>query len=62
MGIELIEHEVSSLFVLSSILKLRAAAIYVVEENLTDGTALDETELKADSIFAMKSRRELGCG
>lgn len=47
MGIELIEHEVSSLFVLSSILKLRAAAIYVVEENLTDGTTLDETEIKS---------------
>lgn len=46
MGIELIEHEVSTLFVLSSILKLRSAAIYVVEENLTDGTALEEEELQ----------------
>ena len=44
IGIELIEHEVSSLFVVSSILKLRAAAIYVVEENLTDGTILSEEE------------------
>lgn len=45
-GVELIEHETSSLFVVSSILKLKAAAIYVAAENYADGTSLKEEELK----------------
>lgn len=46
LGVELIEHETSSMFVISSILKMHAAAIYVVEENITDGTSLTDLELK----------------
>lgn len=45
IGVELIEHETSSMFVISSILKMHAAAIYVVDENLTDKTSLTEEEL-----------------
>lgn len=46
-GVQLLEHETSALFVLSSILKLRAAALYVAEENFTDGTALSPPEKQA---------------
>lgn len=46
LGVLLLENELSSLFVLSSILKLRAAAIYVVAENLLDGTRLDDAALR----------------
>jgi uridine phosphorylase len=45
LGVVLLEHELSSMFTLSTILKLRAAASYVVEENLADGTKLTESEL-----------------
>ncbi|MEA4912830.1 MAG: hypothetical protein VB092_09515 [Oscillospiraceae bacterium] len=46
LGVLLTENEVSSMFVVAAILRLRAAAVYVVEENLADGTALSESELK----------------
>ena len=46
LGVELIEHETSSMFVVSSILGLRSAALYVAGENYTDGTSLSEAELK----------------
>lgn len=46
LGIELIEHEVSTMYVLSTILKLNSASIYVVAENFTDGTKLTDDELK----------------
>lgn len=45
-GVLLIEHELSSMFVISSILKVKSAGIYVVEENTADGTKLTEAELK----------------
>ena len=45
LGVELIEHETSALFVLSSILGLRAGALYVAEGNLTDKTMLSQVQL-----------------
>ena len=45
LGVELIEHETSALFVLSSILGLRAGALYVAEGNLTLGSSLPEGRL-----------------
>lgn len=45
LGVELIEHETSALFVLSSILGLRAGALYVAEGNLTLGSSLPEGQL-----------------
>ncbi len=41
LGVVLVEHELSSMFVVSAILQLRCAGIYVVEENFADGTAAD---------------------
>ncbi|MEA5050080.1 MAG: hypothetical protein VB021_01240 [Oscillospiraceae bacterium] len=46
LGVLLTENELSSMFVVSSILRLRAAGVCVVEENLADGTALSAQELK----------------
>lgn len=55
LGVVLLEHELSSMFVLSSILGLRAAALYVVEQNLADGTALEAAALKErlDTCYAI---------
>lgn len=46
LGVVLLENELSSMFVISSILKLRAAAVYVVSENLIDGTVLEPQALQ----------------
>ena len=46
LGVLLNEHECSSMFVISEILKLNAAAVIVAEENVADGTALDPEEKK----------------
>ncbi len=46
LGVLLTEHELSSMFVVSGILRLRAAAVCVVEENLADGTSLSPAQLK----------------
>jgi uridine phosphorylase len=46
LGVLLNEHECSSMFVISEILKLNAAAVIVAEENVADGTALNSEEKK----------------
>lgn len=46
LGVKMIEHEISSMLVISSILELKAGAIYVVSENYEDNTRLSEEELK----------------
>ena len=46
LGVLLLEHELSSMFVVSSILGLRAAAVYTVEENLIEGSSATPEQLK----------------
>ncbi|MCB5942386.1 hypothetical protein LJB68_12630 [bacterium 210820-DFI.6.52] len=46
LGVELIEHETSALFVLGTILGMRTGALYVAKGNLSGGDALSPAQLE----------------
>lgn len=46
LGVLANEHECSSMFVLAELLKMKAAAVLIVKENIADQTVLNNTEYK----------------
>ncbi|MBQ1505856.1 MAG: nucleoside phosphorylase [Erysipelotrichales bacterium] len=46
LGVLMNEHECAPLFVLSQLFKLQAGAVYIVQENLADGTKLEAQDAK----------------